>query len=343
VALAVLASGCTGRRGKGAPDAEAEPGESAGAGAGAGADASARPAGEVTSAFVKAWAAADNAHDAGAAAELYAPDTTQQLAGEPVNEGRAAVQKVLEGAFARSKDAKLAIGRVWVGSSVSIVEYVFSGLQTPGDAGVAKRFGVPGVVVLRFDADGLVKTERQYFDLADNLGQVDLKLLPRGFDKVRAAMTAPPSGADVLESKGTPAESRNLDTMNKLYGALDVHAIDDAMALIADDFVLEDFTTPGPQKKADARKRAAAILAAIPDYKVARATIVAAGDDVVVESSVTGTFTAALGAIPPTGKPVLVHQLDVWRVEAGKITRQWAYSNQMEVLAQLGVLQPKSP
>ena len=38
-----------------------------------------------------------------------------------------------------------------------------------------------------------------------------------------------------------------------------------------------------------------------------------------------------------------VHELDVWRLENGKISRQWSYSNEMEVLTQLGVVKPRAP
>jgi steroid delta-isomerase-like uncharacterized protein len=364
LAAALLASGCSDCRG--APDNQgpqfvpdekraagwrmpgaAAPSGSASPAASASAGAPAKSVADATAAFVKVWVAGYNAHDATATSALYAPDAVQQLAGNPADEGREAIKGDHAGTFERYADTKVTVGRVWIGPNASVVEYVFGGTRAPGEVGGikvgAKRVGIPAVRVLRFDREGLVTTDHLYLDLATNLGQLDPKLLPAGFDKVRAPTTAPPAGADVLESKGTPVESRNLDTLNKLYGAFGAHAIDDAMALFTDDFVLEDFTTPGPQRKADVRKHAAAVLAAIPDFKLARATVIAAGDDVVVESSVAGTFTAALGPIQPTGKPVLVHELDVWRLENGKISRQWSYSNEMEVLTQLGVVKPRAP
>src|SRR5581483_5321807 len=109
----------------------------------------------------------------------------------------------------------------WVGERASVLEYVFAGTRRAGEVhGVKvgeKRVGLAAATVVTFDRDGLVKSERAYLDLATTLGQLDPRLLPAG-SHVRAVPLGPPAGADVLESKGTPAESRNLDTLNKLYG-----------------------------------------------------------------------------------------------------------------------------
>jgi steroid delta-isomerase-like uncharacterized protein len=270
-----------------------------------------------TVAFAKQLLEAANARDAGSHAPLPPED-------------------------APMRDSKARLGRVWVGPSASVLEYVLTGTRRAGElqgVKVGERpVGINAAMVVILDGDGHVKTQRDYFDVATTYGQVEPKLLPPGFDKVRPAAAAVlPAGSDVLEPKGTPEESANLDVMNKVFLAFDAHAIDDALAFFADDFVLEDFTAPGPQKKAEVRKHALAVLGAMPDFKIVRAVTLPAGDDVVVESSVQGTFTAAMGPVQPTGQPVTVHQLDVWRLKAGKVVRQWSYSNNVEVLTQLGV------
>jgi predicted ester cyclase len=296
-------------------------------------------------AFARKALEAANAHDAGSKAALYAEDATAQVAGEDPDRGRAALEKVDEGEYALFRDAKFRPGRVWVGKSASVLEYVFTGtrraLPLRGVKVGERPVGLNAAIVVTFDGDGLVKTEHDYFDVATTFGQVEPKLLPPGFDKVRPAAAAVlPAGSDVLEPRGTPEESANLDVMNKVYLAFDAHAIEDALAYYADDFVQEDFTAPGPQKKADVRKHATAVLGAIPDFKFTRAVVLPAGDDVVVESSVQGTFTGAMGPIKPTGQPVDVHQLDVWRLKGGKVVRQWSYSNNLDVLTQLGIVKP---
>jgi ketosteroid isomerase-like protein len=304
---------------------------------------------ETTVAFAKKLVGAANARDAAKKAALYAEDATTQLAGDDPDRGRTEIQKDDEGQYSRFKDTKTHLGRVWVGRTASVIEYTWTGTRRAGElrgTRVGERpVGLNAAIVVAFDGDGLVKTERDYFDLATNLGQVEPRLLPTGFDRVRpaAAAATPPAGADVLEAKGTPEESANLDVMNKVYLAFDAHAIEDALAFYADDFVQEDFTAPGPQKKADVRKHATAVLAAIPDFKCTRVTVLPAGADVVVESSVQGTFTGPMGPIKPTGQPVNVHQLDVWRLSGGKIVKQWSYSNDLEVLTQLGIMKAAAP
>jgi steroid delta-isomerase-like uncharacterized protein len=285
---------------------------------------------------------AANAHDTARQAALYAEDATSGLAGDEPDHGRAAIQKRLETEAGLFKESHLKGGRKWVGRDASVLEYVFAGTRRAVPlmgAKVAEHpVGVYAAAVVTFDAAGLVKTERAYFDAAAPVGQIDPRLLPKGFDKVRPIPLAAPAGTAVLEPRGTPAESHDLDVMNMVYLAFDAHAIEEALALFADDFVLEDYAAPAPQRKADVRKHAREILAAIPDFHVVRTLVFPAGGDVVVESSVEGTFKAAMGAVPPTGQPVKVHQLDVWRLADGKVARQWSYSNQLEVLAQLGVL-----
>lgn len=81
---------------------------------------------------------------------------------------------------------------------------------------------------------------------------------------------------------------------------------------------------------------------AVPDVRYEQVASHEAGDVAVVEGFVVGTNTGPLslptgGSLPPTARQVRVRSCDVARVEAGLISTQHAYLNQMELLGQLGL------
>jgi hypothetical protein len=201
-----------------------------------------------------------------------------------------------------------------------------------------------GAAVVTFDDAGLVKTDHSYVDIASNLGQVEPKLLPAGV-KGRPLTTTLPAGTGSFESKGTPDETKNIDLTNRVSAAFDSHKVDDAVSALADDYVDEDFTNPGPLKKSEFPPMAKAFLTAFPDMKeTAKPVQFAAGDYVVTERVVEGTFKAALPAAPgtpafkPTNQPVKLHWLDVAQIKDGKIAKEWSYGNNLEFLSQIGVM-----
>jgi steroid delta-isomerase-like uncharacterized protein len=304
---------------------------------------------ETASAFAKKFAEAWSARDAAKVAALFAPDGVQQLAGDPeVHQGRAAIEKSLSERFARYKDSTLTIGRIWSSKSASVIECVSGGTRLAGEIGDTKvpekTVGLVSAAVVTFDDAGLVKTDHTYVDIAANLGQVEPKLLPAGV-KWRPVTTTLPAGTGTFESKGTPEEAKNLDATNKVFAAIDSHKADDVIALLADDYVDEDFTMPGPMKKADVAPMEKEFFTSFPDIKTSAKTVqFAAGEYVVTEAVIDGTFKAALPASPgtpafkATNQPVKLHALDVVQLKDGKIVKEWSYSNNAEFLSQIGVM-----
>jgi steroid delta-isomerase-like uncharacterized protein len=76
---------------------------------------------------------------------------------------------------------------------------------------------------------------------------------------------------------------------------------------------------------------------AFPDIHLDVSHYVADGDYVVTWATVNGTHKGPLEGIPPTGKSVSVLDVDMWRVENGRITESWAHFDQAGLLRQLGV------
>jgi len=281
--------------------------------------------------FAKEASEAFDAHDAQKAGALFTEDAVLSLVGQPDGDrGRAAIEQEVAELFDRYRDPKLTIGRVWVGHEASVIEFVFSGTRSAGEmlgTKVPERpVGLVGASVVVFDGDGRVRTLRVYLDVATIVGQVEPALLPDGM-KIRSVVTAVPAGTDVLVSQGTPGEAKNLAVTNRIWDALTAHEVVDVMAPAADDYVYEDYSGPGPLKKADTQRMVARFLAVVPDFAItAKPVQIAAGDDVVTEMVEQATFD---------GKPVTLHALDVKRFESGKVVLEWQYANYVEALTQL--------
>ena len=65
---------------------------------------------------------------------------------------------------------------------------------------------------------------------------------------------------------------------------------------------------------------------------------VAEGDRVVVRLTFTGTHTGTWMGIPPTGKPVTVKGMALYRLHDGKIVEQWTIGDTLGLLQQLGAV-----
>jgi ketosteroid isomerase-like protein len=286
---------------------------------------------EMATGFARKAAEAFAAHDAKEASALFTEDAVSSLVGHPDSDrGRATIEQDVAEIFDRYRDATLTIGRIWVGQEASVIEFVFRGTRSAGEmmgAKVPERpVGLVGASVVAFDDDGRARTQRVYLDVATIVGQVDPTSLPDGM-KVRPVATTVPAGSDVLASRGTPGEAKNLAVTNQIWAALDAHDSVDVMALASDDYVYEDYSGPGPLRKADTQQMVARFLAAVPDFTItAKPVQIAAGDDVVTEMVEQATFD---------GKPVTLHGLDVKRFENGKVVLEWQYANYVEILTQL--------
>jgi steroid delta-isomerase-like uncharacterized protein len=81
---------------------------------------------------------------------------------------------------------------------------------------------------------------------------------------------------------------------------------------------------------------------AFPDMQQTVTNELVAGDWVITEFQVTGTHTGTLaspdGDIPPTNRTATGRGVQLQRVENGKIAEEHVYFDQLEILAQLGLV-----
>jgi predicted ester cyclase len=79
-------------------------------------------------------------------------------------------------------------------------------------------------------------------------------------------------------------------------------------------------------------------LNAFPDIKATVEDLLADGDKVVALVSIRGTHQGAFRAISPTGKPITVMGINIFRIVHGKIAEHWGLTDRLSALQQLGVV-----
>lgn len=108
--------------------------------------------------------------------------------------------------------------------------------------------------------------------------------------------------------------------------------------LNADDFVNLSAPPGVPSDREGGKMFLGAFLNAFPDCHVTVDDMIAEGDRVVTKKTFTGTHTAELNGIPPTGKRVSIQYVDILRLRDGKIIEHWLSMDQLNFMQQLGVL-----
>jgi steroid delta-isomerase-like uncharacterized protein len=77
---------------------------------------------------------------------------------------------------------------------------------------------------------------------------------------------------------------------------------------------------------------------AFPDGRNTSEELLAEGDKVVQRWTFRGTHQGAFQGIPPTGKPVTLTGISIWRVDGGTIVESWHELDTLGLMQQLGVI-----
>lgn len=286
-----------------------------------------------------AQAAAIGAGDAKARSETYAEDAVLQHSVSPAGwaevHGRAAIAAAAEEMKTKATFTTPTIVRAVQKDDAVVYEWIMSGTDKASN----KKFTQRGVSIAWFDDAGLVKKERGYTDPITMAVQIGM--LPGV-----ARTTAPFTGETTwLVAKNDDAEAKNVELVKNSWPVSwpkkDKKAWESA---ITDDFVEEQVASP-----VDAKGKTAAVASmttltkAFPDLAVTVDSSWAAGDVVAFEFTMTGTQKGSLGIIPPTGKKVSLHGLDVVQTKDGKLAHATTYTSSAELLAQVGLMPAKPP
>jgi steroid delta-isomerase-like uncharacterized protein len=283
-----------------------------------------------------------NAHEAKRLASVYSESAVMDAVGTPPAKGKDAIASAWQRMFDAVSGFRASPTRLFLKGDVAVVEWAWSGTHSGelfGAAATEKPVGTAAANVVWFTPDGAIKEQHVYFDVATVLAQVG-----RSKQKVRVVPTVMASPPQVVVATNGPGEAKLLDVAAQMYGAFATKSEADFLAVLADDLVWDELAMPEvAEGKAAAKKWFGMTTGAWTDPKrttrsawaFASASAERAEGWVITEGVFTGKHTGRLGDLAPTKKDVAVHQLDLVRVQGGKIVKGTSYGNAAELAAQL--------
>jgi predicted ester cyclase len=292
-----------------------------------------------------------------AIADLYRPDATITMGGRSAN--REDLEKSFVDIFGQYRDVQYTIGRVWRCDDASIVEFAYSAVAGPGAMRLVEvngdkpvrapgmdfsgtRVGVMGAFVLRFDGQGIVRTESQYLDTTTYGGQMAPNLLP-AWARVRPAVIAPPFGTDSCESRGTAEAGKNLAAERALFAVATQHDAEGFVRLLTPHHVYDDYRAGGPMDNASLQSNMGAIFAAFPDWKIDTPMQCAAGDYVITQLDESGTWQGQFLERAPTNKAFKSSTLFIHQFQEGVPVHAYVYGDSDGPLRQIGFWKEAGP
>ena len=107
--------------------------------------------------------------------------------------------------------------------------------------------------------------------------------------------------------------------------------------LIAPDFVLHHPLSPEAVRGPEGFKQlVTGLRTAFPDLSITAEDLIAEGDKVAAWFTVRGTHQGTLLDIPPTGKPVMLTGVAMYRIAGGKIVEDRVAEDLLALMQQLG-------
>ncbi len=114
---------------------------------------------------------------------------------------------------------------------------------------------------------------------------------------------------------------------------------------VADELVAPEFVIHCPglppelQRGPEGAKRYATMIrTGFPDLQLTHDQTVIAGDTVVIRWSARGTHQGEVMGVAPTGRPMTITGIDIFRLAEGKLVELWQNWDQLGMLQQLGVI-----
>lgn len=106
-------------------------------------------------------------------------------------------------------------------------------------------------------------------------------------------------------------------------------------AVMAEDYIQHNHLGNGREP---VKKMVASLRRAFPDLAVVAEDLVAEGDRVVARVTITGTHRGRFMGVEPTGKPVTIRSVDIWRIEDGRLKEHWDVVDRLDFMKQLGLV-----
>ena len=108
--------------------------------------------------------------------------------------------------------------------------------------------------------------------------------------------------------------------------------------VLSPQFTSHDWPEGGPTGPQAFRAYYSAIRSALPNARYEVDDLIAEGDKVVVRWRLLGTHEGAFRGIAPTGQPITLKGIAIYRVEGGKLMERWVVSDLYGALEESGAL-----
>lgn len=95
-------------------------------------------------------------------------------------------------------------------------------------------------------------------------------------------------------------------------------------------------TKPGPE---GLKSIVTAIRKAFPDLHYEIRQLIATPEYLTIRVEMTGTQKDSLFGIPPTGKSIRVNQINIEKIENGRISQHWRVTDELSMFKQLGLVE----
>src|SRR5262249_38690085 len=154
---------------------------------------------------------------------------------------------------------------------------------------------------------------------------------PEGLATVGSRFPAITRGTTMTDSR---TDGRTL--AERYLNALNDHDPDAVDGFVAVNYVNHNaFVEDGREAN---RAWWSAFFTAFPDIKATMDDLVVAGDRVVGRFTYRGTHAGPLYGVPPTGNPIEMRSIDIWRTENGALVEHWDELNYLELFQQIGII-----
>jgi len=136
------------------------------------------------------------------------------------------------------------------------------------------------------------------------------------------------------------SENRNKQIIRTYFNeAWNKGHLDVLDSILSENYINHTPSTPNPPKgPAGLKPIIVAIRAGFPDLHYEIKDIIVTQDRVVARVIMAGTQTGTLFGIAPTGKHIEVNQINIEKIENGKITEHWRVTDELAMMKQLGVV-----
>lgn len=277
----------------------------------------------------------------------YTKDATSDSvdSGQAVAKGRAAIIEAAKQTMAPNPDVRGDLQLIVAnGRNIASVA-LWKGTNTapmPGPDGkpippTGKAFSFLMAHTLEWDA-GMTAAEADaaYVEVGTMLAQLGLSKAP-----ARKPAEAGASAPTVVIAANNEAETANVAAVNAELAAFNKHDIAGVAAALADNYMLHEIALPADTDKKKSLASTRELFGAFADVKLTTSRAYGAGDYVVVTGTFEGTNTGplpAMGIKQKTGKHVVSHFVEIFRLEKGKIAEDWLFYNGAAFAGQLGLM-----